>query len=89
MTSKSLNNGTTLPLVITSSSVKLSRLAPTVSPDTFLNYVDFGIVSGNKERESVAIKLISMELNFADIQKATDLPILHLEQLANDNRDDL
>ena len=41
-----------------------------------------------KERESVAIKLIRMGLNFADIQKVTDLPLQRLEQLANDNRDD-
>ena len=38
-----------------------------------------------KERESVAIKLIRMGLNFADIQKATDLPVQRLEELATDN----
>lgn len=36
--------------------------------------------------ESVALRLIRMGLKFADIQKATDLPIQRLEQLANDNR---
>ena len=40
----------------------------------------------NEEREAVAIKLIHMGLNFTDIQKATDLPIQRLEQLAIDNR---
>ena len=40
----------------------------------------------NEEREAVAIKLIHMGLNFTDIQKATDLPIHRLEQLAIDNR---
>lgn len=40
----------------------------------------------NEEREVVAIKLIHMGLNFTDIQKATDLPIHRLEQLAIDNR---
>ena len=40
-----------------------------------------------QERENVAIKLIRMGLKFADIQKATDLPIHRLEQLAKDNRD--
>lgn len=39
----------------------------------------------DKERESVAIKLIRMGLNFADIQKVTDLPIHRLEQLAKLN----
>ena len=38
-----------------------------------------------QERESVAIKLIRMGLNFGDIQKATDLPIQRLEELATDN----
>ena len=38
-----------------------------------------------KERESVAIKLIHMGFNFDDIQKATDLPIQRLEELAADN----
>ena len=38
-----------------------------------------------QERESVAIKLIRMGLKFADIQKATDLPIQRLEELATDN----
>ena len=42
----------------------------------------------NKGIESVAIKLIHMGLNFIDIQKATDLPIHRLEQLAHDNPDD-
>ena len=42
-----------------------------------------------EERESIAVKLIRMGLNFSDIQKATDLPLQRLEQLANDNRDDL
>lgn len=35
-----------------------------------------------EERESIAVKLIRMGLNFSDIQKATDLPIHRLEQLA-------
>ena len=39
----------------------------------------------NEERESVVIKLIRMGLNFADIQKATDLPIHRLEQLVKLN----
>ena len=42
----------------------------------------------NKGIESVAIKLIHMGLSFTDIQKATDLPIHRLEQLAHDNPDD-
>ena len=42
-----------------------------------------GIELGRTEgTESVAIKLIRMGLKFADIQKATDLPIHRLEQLA-------
>lgn len=38
--------------------------------------------------ESVAIKLIRMGLKFVDIQKATDLPLQRIEQLANNNQDD-
>ena len=38
--------------------------------------------------ESVAIKLIRMGLTFADIQKATGLPLQRLEQLAKDSRED-
>ena len=34
--------------------------------------------------ETVAIKLIHMGLNFADIQKATDLPIQRIEELAKE-----
>ena len=37
-----------------------------------------------QERESVAIKLIHMGLNFTDIQKATDLPIPRIHELAKD-----
>ena len=40
-----------------------------------------------KGTESVALKLIRMGLKFADIQKATDLPIQRLEELANNNRE--
>ena len=38
-----------------------------------------------KEREAVAIKLIRMGFNLADIQKATTLPVQRLEELAKDN----
>ncbi len=38
-----------------------------------------------KGRESVAVKLIRMGLQFADIQKATDLPIQYIRQLAQNN----
>ena len=37
-------------------------------------------------REAVAINLIHMGFNFTDIQKATDLPLQRIEQLAIDNR---
>ena len=37
-------------------------------------------------REAVAINLIHMGFNFTDIQKATNLPLQRLEQLAIDNR---
>ena len=40
-----------------------------------------------KEREAVAIKLIRMGLNLSDIQKATNLPLQRIEELANKNRD--
>ena len=39
----------------------------------------------NAEREAVAIKLIRMGLNLSDIQKATNLPVQQLEELAKDN----
>ena len=48
-----------------------------------------GIQIGRTEgTEAVAIKLIHMGLKLADIQKATDLPIQRLEQLAIDNCED-
>lgn len=37
--------------------------------------------------EFVAINLIRMGLEFVDIQKATDLPLQRIEQLAKDNRE--
>ena len=43
----------------------------------------------NAERESVAVKLIHMGLNLADIQKATNLPVQRLEELAKENRNSL
>ena len=42
----------------------------------------------NEEREAVAIKLIRMGLNLADIQKTTNLPIRQLEEFAKSNLDD-
>ena len=42
----------------------------------------------NEEREAVAIKLIRMGLNLADIQKATNMPIRQLEEFAKSNLDD-
>lgn len=41
----------------------------------------------NEERKVVAIKLIRMGLNLADIQKATNLSIRQLEELAKNNLD--
>ena len=38
--------------------------------------------------ESVAIKLVRMGLNLADIQKATGLPLQRIEELAKSNLDD-
>ena len=58
-------------------------------PDTFLNYVDFGIVSGNKERESVAIKPLAWSLISPIFKKPRTCLFYTLEQFANDNRDDL
>ena len=40
-----------------------------------------------QERESVAVKLIRMGLQFEDIQKATNLSIQRLKELANNKRD--
>ena len=40
-----------------------------------------------QERESVAVKLIRMGLQFEDIQKATNLSIQRLKELANKKRD--
>ena len=37
-----------------------------------------------QEREAVAVKLVRMGLSFADIQKATDLPIFRIEELAKE-----
>ena len=41
----------------------------------------------NEEREVVAVKLICMGLQFEDIQRATDLPLQRIQELADDNRD--
>ena len=38
-------------------------------------------------REAVAVKLIRMGLQFDDIQKATDLPLQHIQKLAKSNLD--
>ena len=40
-----------------------------------------------KEREAVAVKLIRMGLQFDDIQRATNLPLQRIQELANENRD--
>ena len=41
-----------------------------------------------RKAESIAIKLIRMGLNLADIQKATGLPLQWIEELAKSNLDD-
>ena len=50
--------------------------------------IEQGLEQGrDEEREAVAAKLIRMGLQFDDIQRATDLPLQRIQELADDNRD--